>query len=89
VKLVSYVKGRTQAEGVQNRVLGKVFGPKTHLRKSHSVELHNLCLLPNIIQMIKSSRMIRVWHVTYMLEKRNVYKILVGKPEGKEITWKT
>jgi hypothetical protein len=33
--------------------------------------------------MIKSRRMRWAWHVARMGEKRNTYRILVGKPEGK------
>jgi hypothetical protein len=38
---------------------------------------------PSIIRMIKSRRMRWAGHVTRMGEKRNAYRILVGKPEGK------
>jgi hypothetical protein len=33
--------------------------------------------------MIKSRRMRWAWHVAHMGMKRNVYRILMGKPEGK------
>jgi hypothetical protein len=33
--------------------------------------------------MIKSRRMRRAMHVARMEEKKNAYRILVGKPEGK------
>jgi hypothetical protein len=46
-------------------------------------ELHNLYSSPNIIRMIKSRRMRWAGHVAPMGEKRNVYRILVGNPEGK------
>jgi hypothetical protein len=72
----------------ENRVLRRIFGPKRDemtgdLRKLHNEELHNLYSSPNIINMIKS-RMIR-WaeHAARIGEKRNAYRILVGKPEGK------
>jgi hypothetical protein len=32
---------------------------------------------------IKSRRMRWAWHVALMGQKRNVYRTLVGKPEGK------
>jgi hypothetical protein len=32
--------------------------------------------------MMKSKRMRWAWHVARMEEKRNIYRILVGKPEG-------
>jgi hypothetical protein len=38
---------------------------------------------PNIIRMIKSRRMRRTGNVTRIGKKRNAYRILVGKPEGK------
>jgi hypothetical protein len=39
--------------------------------------------LPSIIRIIKSRRMGWAGHVARMGEKRNVYRLLVGKPEGK------
>jgi hypothetical protein len=38
---------------------------------------------PSIIRVIKSRRMRWAGHVTRIGEKRNVYRLLVGKPEGK------
>jgi hypothetical protein len=38
---------------------------------------------PSIIRIIKSRRMRWAGHVTRMGEKRNVYMLLVGNPEGK------
>jgi hypothetical protein len=38
---------------------------------------------PNIISQIKSKRMRWVGHVARMGEERNVYRGLMGKPEGK------
>jgi hypothetical protein len=38
---------------------------------------------PNIIRMMKSRRMRWAGHVARMGEKRNAYRILVGKPEGR------
>jgi hypothetical protein len=49
----------------------------------YNEELHNLYSSPNIIRIIKSRRMRLAGHVTRMGEKRNVYRLLVGKPEGK------
>jgi hypothetical protein len=72
----------------ENRVLRRIFGPKTHevtgdWRKLHNETLHNLYSSPNIIRNIKSRRMRWAEHVARMGETRNAYKILVGKPEGK------
>jgi hypothetical protein len=52
-------------------------------RKLHNEELHKLYSSPSIIRIIKSRRMRWVRHVARMGEKRNAYRILVGKPEGK------
>jgi hypothetical protein len=52
-------------------------------RRPHNEELHNLYSIPDIVRMIKSRRMIRAGHVARMGEMRNAYKILIGKPEGK------
>jgi hypothetical protein len=51
--------------------------------KLHSGELHNLYSSPDIIRQIKSKRMRWVGNVASMGEGRSVYRILVGKPEGK------
>jgi hypothetical protein len=71
----------------ENRVL-RIFGPKRDgvmggCRKLHNEELHNLYSSPSINRIIKSRRMRWVGHVARMEEKRNMYRLLVGKPEGK------
>jgi hypothetical protein len=53
------------------------------LRKLHSEELHNLYSSPSIIRMIKSRRKIWAGHVARMGKKRNAYRVLMGKSEGK------
>jgi hypothetical protein len=52
-------------------------------RKLHNDELHNLYASPNIVRVIKSRRMRWAGHVTGMGEGRGVYRVLVGRPEGK------
>jgi hypothetical protein len=51
-------------------------------RKLYNEELHNLYSSPSIIRIIKLRRMRWAGHVARMGEKRSVYKLLVGKPEG-------
>jgi hypothetical protein len=72
----------------ENRVLRRIFGPNRDgvtggWRKLHNEELHNLYSSPSIIRIIKSRRMKWAGHVVRMGEKRNVYRLLVGKPEVK------
>jgi hypothetical protein len=72
----------------ENRVLRRIFGPKRDevtgkWRKLHNEELHNLYSSPDIIRQVKSKRMRWAGHVARMGEERKVYKVLVGKPEGK------
>jgi hypothetical protein len=72
----------------ENRVLRRIFGPKRdevtgEWRKLHSGELHKLYSSSDIIRQIKSRRMRWAGHVARMGEGRNVYGVLMGKPEGK------
>jgi len=71
----------------ENRVLRGIFGPKRdevtgEWRKLHNEELNDL-YSPNIVRVIKTRRMRWAGHVARMGEKRDVYRVLVGKPEGK------
>jgi hypothetical protein len=52
-------------------------------RKLHNEELHNLYSSPSIVRMIKSMRIRWAEQVVQMVEKRNPYRILLRKPEGK------
>jgi hypothetical protein len=72
----------------ENRVLRRIFGPKRdevtgEWRKLHNEELHDLYSSSSIIRIIKSRKMRWAGHVAQMGEKRNAYRLLVGKPEGK------
>jgi hypothetical protein len=72
----------------ENSVLRREFGPKRDevtggWRKQRNEELHSLYSSPSIIRMIKSRRMRWTGHVARMGEKRNTYRKLVRKPEGR------
>ena len=72
----------------ENRVLRRVFGPKRdevtgEWRKLHNEELRDLYYLTNIVRVVKSRRMRWAGHVALMGQGREVYRVLVGKPEGK------
>jgi hypothetical protein len=72
----------------ENRVLRRIFGPKRdevmgEWRRLHNEELCDLYSSPSIIRISKSRRMRLAGHVARMGEKRNAYRLLMGKPEGK------
>jgi hypothetical protein len=52
-------------------------------RKLHNDELYSLYSSPNIVRVIKSRRMRGARHVARMGEGKGVYRVLVGRPEGK------
>ena len=52
-------------------------------RRLHNKELNDLYSSPNIVQVIKLRRIRWAGHVACMGEERGVYRVLVGKPEGK------
>jgi hypothetical protein len=72
----------------ENRVLRGIFGPKRDevtgdWRKLHNEELYNLYSSPDTIMQVTSRRMRWAGNVAGMGKEKKVYKILVGKPEGK------
>ena len=52
-------------------------------RKLHNEELNVFYPSPNIVRVIKLRRMGWAGHVARMGERRGVYRVLVGNPEGK------
>jgi hypothetical protein len=74
--------------GSENRVLRRILGLKWdevtgEWRKLLNEELNDLYGSPNIVRGIKSRRMRWAGHVAHMGEGRGVYRVLLGKPEGK------
>ena len=72
----------------ENRVLRRIFGLKRYevteeWRKIYNEELNGQYSSPNIFRVIKSRRIRWAVHVARMRERRDVYRFLVGKPEGK------
>jgi hypothetical protein len=71
----------------ENRVLRRIFGLKREedgsWRKLHNDEIHSLYSSPNIIRVIKSRRMMWAGYVARMGVGRSVYRVLVGRLEGK------
>jgi len=66
----------------------RIFGPRENKvtgewRRLHNEEINDLYSSPDIVRLIKSRRMKWMGHVAYMGERRGVYRLLLGKPEGK------
>jgi hypothetical protein len=72
---------------IENRVLRRIFGPKREedksWRKLHNDKLNSLYSSPNVVRVIKSRRMRWAGHVACMMKGRDVYRVLVWRPEGK------
>ena len=71
-----------------NVALRIIFGPRKdevtgEWRRLHNEELNDLYCSPNILRVIKWRRMRWAGHVARMGEERGVYRVLVGKLEGK------
>ena len=69
-------------------VLRKIFGPRRdevprEWRRLHNEELNDLYSSPNIVRVIKSRRMRWAGHVARMGKERGVYRVLMGKPDGR------
>ena len=73
----------------ENRVLGRIFGSKRNdvtgeWRNLHNEELNDLYCSPNIVRVIKIEKNEMDGACSaYGGERRGVYRVLVGKPEGK------
>jgi len=71
---------------LENKVLRRIFGPKRDEVTGSGENYIMRSLMtssPNIVRVIKSRRMRWAGHVARMGERRCVYRVLVGKPEGK------
>jgi len=72
----------------ENMVLRRTFGPRRdevtgERRRLRNEELNDLYSSPNIMWVIKSRRIRWAGHVVHMGEERGVYRVLLGKPEGR------
>jgi hypothetical protein len=66
----------------------RIFGPRRdevtgEWRKLRNEELHDLYSSPSIIRIMKQKRTRWAGHIARMEEKKNTYRLLVGKPVGK------
>jgi hypothetical protein len=80
-------------DSFKNRVLRRIFGPKRdevtgEWRNLQNEELNYLYPSPTLVRVINSIRMRWAGHVARMGEGKGVYRVLVGKPEGKRPLWR-
>ena len=55
------------------------------MEETDNEELNDLYASPNIVQVIKLRTMKWAGHVARMGERRDVHRVLMGKPEGKRL----
>jgi hypothetical protein len=81
------LREKRRLRAFENRVLRRIFGSKRDevtggWRKLHNEELRDLYSSPSIIRIMKSRKLRWSEHVARMGEKRNAYRLLVGKLKG-------
>jgi len=86
--LVLTLREKCRLRVFESRVLKRIFGTKRddvtgEWRRLHKEELNDLYASLNIVWVIKLRQMRCAGHVAHMGEMRGVYRVLVGKPEGK------
>ena len=72
----------------ENRMRRRIIEPKRNeitgeCRRLHNKELYALYSSPNIFRKIKSRRLRLSKYVACIRERRDAYRVLVGKPEGR------
>ena len=70
----------------ENEALRTIFGPKrekSNMGEENNEKLNDLYSSSNIVRVIKSRRIRWAGHVARMGERRSLYRVLMGKPEGK------
>jgi hypothetical protein len=82
------IEGGTRLRVFENRVLRRMFGPKTdevpgEWKQLQNEELNALYYSPSIVRVIKFRRMKWARHVARRGKGRGVYRVLVEKPGGK------
>jgi len=82
------LREKRKLRGFENMVLRRIFGSRSdevtgEWRRLYNEGLNDLYSSPNIVRVIKSRRMRLAGHVARMGEEWRVYRVLVGKPEGR------
>jgi len=82
------LREETKLRVFENMVLRRIFGPRRdevrgEWRRFHNEELNDLYSSPIIVWVTKSRRIRWAGHVARMDEEKGVFRMLVGKPEGR------
>jgi len=82
------LREETKLRVFENVVLRRIVGHKLddvkgEWRRLHNEELNDLYSSTNIVRVVKSRRMRWAGHVARMCKERGMYRVLVGKPEGR------
>jgi hypothetical protein len=63
--LGSYFREEQKLQAIENKVLRRIFEPKTgklnEFSLLHEEELRNLCRSPNIVERVESRRLLSMW----------------------------
>jgi hypothetical protein len=88
LRLLPVLTEECRLRAFENNVLRRIFGPKRdevteEWRKLYNQVLKDMYCSPSIVRVIKLRRIRWAGHVAHMRERRDGYRVLVGKPEGK------
>jgi hypothetical protein len=88
VNLGHSLREKCRLKVFENRVSWRIFGPKRdeitrECKKLHNEELNDLYSSSSIVWLIKSRRMRWAGHVAHIAARRDICRVLVGKPEGR------
>ena len=91
--MVSHLREEHRLKVLEKRVLRQIFGRQRHEVTGHwsilhNEEFHDLMLLSKYYPRDQIKPMRATGHGERMGDRRCVYRVLVGKPEG-ETTWET
>jgi hypothetical protein len=84
--LVSDIEGGTRLRVFEKSVLRKFARKRDEVtgewRKHQNEDIRYMYSVPSIVRVLKSRRMRWAGHVACVVERRGVYRVLMGKPDG-------